>query len=405
MVARALHKLTVADVKAARTPGKTYVDGGGLRLTVRANGHRTWELRYMRNRREREMSLGDAQYITLAEARKKADEARSKLAHGIDPLDQRQEARAASKPADLTTFQKVAEEYITLHGPAWKSAVHREQWISTLKAYAYPKMGDEPIATVSKQHILKALEPIWTRIPETASRVRGRIEIILAYATAKDLREGPNPAAWQGNLQFVLPSPRKLRPVVHHAALDWHEAPAFMATLRRRDGIGARALEFAILTAVRTTELRGATWNEIDLERAIWVIPAERMKAAKPHRVPLSDAALALLRQAREFSDGSGLVFPGQSRGVPLSIMTLTAVLRRMGRPELTAHGFRSTFRDWAAEATNHENHVAEAALAHTISDKVEAAYRRGELLAKRALLMSDWADYLAGAHSVRSAA
>jgi len=246
--------------------------------------------------------------------------------------------------------------------------------------------------------VLAVLQPIWKQIPETASRLRGRIEMVLSYATARGWREGPNPAVWRGHLQIMLPSCAKVRAVEHFAALPWHEAPAFMAALRGQDGFGAQALHFTILTASRPGEVRQARWDEIDLNGAVWTIPAARMKAGRPHKVPLSKPALAILHRMAQVKDGSGLIFLGQKFSVPLSDVTLLAVLRRMGRGELTVHGFRSTFRDWAAENTHHPNHVVELALAPTIGDKVEAAYRRGDLFEKRKALMDDWANYLAKA-------
>jgi integrase len=390
-------KLTATTVRALKTPGK-YGDGDGLWLVVTTRERRTWFLRYGRRGQTREMSLGDAALVTLAEARERAQAARRLLAQGIDPIDHRRaESRADSADGPPTpSFTEAAEAYIAAHEAGWRSPTHRKQWRNTLASYAAPVIGARPVRDVTTDHVLAVLQPIWTTKPETASRLRGRIEMVLSYATARGWRDGPNPAVWRGHLQLMLPAPGKVRPVEHHAALDWREAPAFMAELRTRDSFGARALAFLILTASRSGEVRGARWEEIDMEAATWTIPARRMKDGRAHRVPLSPPARAILDEMAELKDGSGLIFLGMKRGVVLSDMTLTAVLRRMGRGELTAHGFRSTFRDWAAETTAYPNHVVEGALAHAIGDKVEAAYRRGDLFEKRTALMADWAAYLA---------
>ena len=254
-----------------------------------------------------------------------------------------------------------------------------------------------PVGAIETEHVLSVLAPIWSKKPETASRLRGRIELVLSYATARGWRDRNvlNPAIWRGHLQLVLPSKRKVRAVEHHAALPWQEAPAFTRALRQREGFGVNALMFAILTATRSGEVRGARWNEVDLDGAVWTIPARRMKGRQPHRVPLPAPAVAILNELVKLKDGSGLVFLGTKLNTPMSDMTLTAVLRRMGRGELTVHGFRSTFRDWAAETTGYPNHVVEQALAHAIPSAVEAAYRRGDLFEKRKALMDDWATYL----------
>jgi integrase len=372
-------------------------DGNGLWLRVVTPQRRSWLFRYQRQGKAHEMGFGAFPAVSLAEAREKAQAMRKQLGQGIDPLAQRKAERQATEAeeARATTFAEAAEAYISDHEAGWRNAKHAAQWRSTLVTYAAPVIGAKACSAIDTDDVLKVLRAIWTKKPETATRLRGRLEMILSYAKARGWRDAPNPAVWRGHLQLMLAPRNKIAPVVHHAALDWHKAPAFMAELRAREGMGARALEFAVLTAVRSGEVRGADWAEIDLDRAEWTIPAGRMKTAKGHRVPLSEPALALVREQAKLKDGSGLVFLGQRRGVPMSDMTLTAGLRRMGRGELTAHGFRSTFRDWAAEATGHPNHVVEAALAHAISDKVEAAYRRGDLFEKRRLLMADWAGFL----------
>jgi integrase len=371
-------------------------DGDGLWLRVVTKDRRSWLFRYQRHGRAREMGLGGFPDVSLAEARDKRQAARKMLAAGMDPIDQRAAERQgeAAEQAQATTFAEAAKAYIEGR-TGWRSNKTAQQWCNSLAAYAEPVLGKMPCSAIEMSDVLNVLQPIWKKKPETASRVRRRIEAVLSYAKAHGWRSGENPAAWRGHLALVLPARSKIAPVVHYAALDWREAPAFMAELQAREGMGARALAFAILTAVRSNEVRGMQWAEIDLDRAEWTIPARRMKSQRPHRVPLSASALAILREQAKLKDGSGLVFLGQRRGRPMSDMTLTAVLRRMGRGDLTAHGFRSTFRDWAAEATGHPNHVVEQALAHAIGSAVEAAYRRGDLFEKRAALMNDWSEYL----------
>jgi integrase len=320
---------------------------------------------------------------------------------GVDPLDQREAERATATTAKAkaTTFTEVAERYVRAHEPGWRNPKHRQQWRNTLATYVEPVIGRLPVGAVTTDHILEILEPVWTSKPETASRVRGRIEVILSYAIARGWRDGPNPALWRGHLQTMLPAKGKVHRVEHHAALPWREAPDFMRRLRQQAGIGARALEFAILTGARSNEVRGATWDEIDEALAIWCIPAARMKKGdKPHKVPLSKPALAVLKAMRLVRREGGLVFPGQDLEHPMSDMTLTAVLRRMDLGHLTQHGFRSTFRDWVADETSYQNHVAEMALSHKIGSAVEAAYRRGDLFGQRMSLMDDWAQFLAPA-------
>jgi integrase len=380
-----------------KAPGK-YGDGDGLWLHVRQPGKGSWYFHYGSRARQRQMSLGNAGLIPLAEARDLAMQARKLLAHGIDPLNHRVEAKAAEEVARARNidFAGAAEAYIKANEPGWRNAHHRYQWRATLD-YACETIGSLPVSAINTDHVLQVLEPIWTTKSETASRLRGRIEMVLAYATARGWRDRNviNPALWRGHLQLMLPARRKVRAVEHLAALPWQEAPAFMRALRVRSGFGVNALEFAILTGVRSGEVRGARWDEIRLDDAVWTIPAARMKGGKPHRVPLSKPALAILREMAKLQDGSGLVFLGLKRGVLMSDMTLTAVLRRMGQSDITVHGFRSTFRDWAAEATSHPNHVVEQALAHAIPSAVEAAYRRGDLFEKRKALMDEWATFL----------
>jgi integrase len=388
-------KLKPASVKHLG-PGM-HGDGDGLWLRVVTKERRSWLFRYQRHGKAREMGLGGFPDVSLADARDKAQAVRKQLANGIDPIDQRAAERQAeaTEQAHATTFAEAAKAYIEANETGWRSGKSAQQWRNSLATYAEPVLGKMACTAIETGDVLKVLQPIWAAKPETATRVRRRIEAVLSFAKVRGWRSGENPAVWRGHLQNTLPARGKVAPVVHYAALDWRKAPAFMAELQAREGMGARALAFAILTAARSGEVRGARWSEIDFDRAEWTIPAERMKAGQPHRVPLSEPALALLREQAKLKDGSGLVFLGQRKHVPMSDMTLTAVLRRMGRGDLTAHGFRSTFRDWAAEATHHPNHVVEQALSHAIASAVEAAYRRGDLIAKRQTLMDDWAAFL----------
>lgn len=375
-------------------------DGGNLYLFVRGDS-RAWVFRFVSpDGKRRNMGLGSQYAVTLAEARKQAAILREQVKHPItpnDPLAARQESRLALKLARRKhiTFRDCALAYIEAHRGEWKSPKHAQQWENTLATYAYPVFGDLPVSIVDDALILKVLMPIWETKTETATRLRGRIESVIDWATFSKFRHGENPARWKGHLDNSLAKPNKVAKVKHHAALPYAEMGPFMADLRTRVGLGARALEFAILTAARSGEVRSAKWDEIDLENRLWVIPADRMKMEKEHRVPLSDAAVKLLKSLPRVDDGV-LVFPSSKIGRPMSDMTLTAVLRRMNCGDLTAHGFRSTFRDWAAEATNYPSDMAEMALAHSIGDKVEAAYRRGDMLKKRFRMMTDWAAFCA---------
>jgi integrase len=313
-------------------------------------------------------------------------EARRLVKEGRDPLAERARTPALS-------FKAAAEALIENKRPGWRNAKHAAQWTATLETYAYPKLGALDVKAVETAVVLEVLRPIWAAKPETASRVRQRIEAVLDYAAAMGTRAGDNPARWRGHLDHLLAKPGKVRTVRHHASLDWREAPTFMDALGRREGVSARALAFLILTAARSGEVRGMRWRELDRDGAVWTVPAERMKAGKEQRVPLTPAALALLGEPGE---PDALVFPGAGRaGAPLSDVGLAAVLRRIGRSELTVHGFRSTFRDWAGETTAHAREVIEAALAHRLKDKAEAAYARGDLFVKRRKLMEDWATFL----------
>jgi integrase len=344
-------------------------------------------LRYRFQGRDREMGLG-GEYVSLKEARHSAAQARRQIREGLDPIEERRKARGKSS---APTFAKCAKQFINDNQVAWGSAKHRAQWRNTLGSYVFPVLGDKPVDTIDVDDVLRVLTPLWTLRPETASRVRGRIERVLDWARARGLRHGENPARWRGHLDNLLPKRSKVRAVRHFAALPWRGVPAFMTALRAREGVAERALEFAVLTAARSGEVRGMRWDEVDGD--VWAIPAERIKAKQEHRVPLSPRALVILDELPRF-DGAELVFPGMRPGRPLNDMTLGAVLKRMGHSDLTVHGFRSTFRDWSAESTNFTREVCEQALAHTLVDKTEAAYRRGDLLEKRRRLMNAWAVY-----------
>ncbi len=378
-------------------PGLHAVGGvPGLALQVLPSGGRTWILRAVIGGRRREMGLGGYPGVTLARARESAREARDLIRRGIDPIEAAKAAREALKatPTVAYTFRAAAEAYIAAHAASWRNPKHRDQWTATLKNYAYPVMGKLDVSAIELPHVMRVLEPIWIEKTETAKRLRGRIEMVLDWAGARGFRSGPNPARWRGHLDKLLAKPSKVRRIVHHRALPIDGISAFMTRLRAADGVGARALEFAILTAARSGEVRGATWQEIDLDARLWTISAERMKGAREHRAPLSDAAVAVLRAMPQERPES-YVFKA-AHGGRLSDMTISAVLRRLD-VDAVPHGFRSTFRDWVAERTSYPNEVAEMALAHAVGNKVEAAYRRGDLFEKRLAMMNDWGRFCAG--------
>jgi integrase len=341
------------------------------------------------------MGLGPTHTVTLAEARQKALECRKLRLDGSDPIAIRHAKRVAAKldAAKVMTFRQCAEAYIDAHRAGWRNAKHVAQWSATLTAYAFPIFGQLPVQAVDVGLVMRVLEPIWSVKPETASRVRGRIESVLDWARARGYRTGENPARWRGHIENLLPKRSKVQRVEHHAALPYGEIAAFMAELREQEGIAASALEFAILTAARTGEVIGARWEEFNLAQRLWTIPGARMKAGKEHRVPLSGAAIAVIDEMAEIRQ-SDVVFPGGKVGRPISNMAMLMLLRRQGRPDLPVHGFRSAFRDWAAEQTNFPAEIAEMALAHTISNQAEAAYRRGDLLQKRGELAEAWATF-----------
>lgn len=393
--------LTNLEIRNAK-PGM-HADGQGLYLCVKPSGTKSWVFRFQLNKKRREMGIGSLAVLSAVEARAEAANLKRLVAEGIDPLAQREfaeaEKHAAEKSAALervqkaATFKLAAAQYIADQEASWRNPKHYQQWVNTLKTYADPVIGDLPVSEITPQHVIDVLRPIWSTKPETASRVRMRIEAVLNSAKLKGWRTGENPAVWRGGLEAALPRISKVKRVRHHPAMPWQQAPEFMAALQDRDGISARALEFCILTAARSGEVRKATWSEINLPEAMWIIPAERMKAGREHRVPLSGHVLSLLSSLPRIA-GCNLIFPG-NRNQPLSDMTLGAVLKRMGFQDYTVHGFRSTFRDWAAEDTHHASEVVEMALAHSVGNKVEAAYRRGDLLEKRRALMDEWVGYL----------
>lgn len=406
-MSRVANRLSSKSVAAKREPGY-YPDGAGLYLQVTraspgAAASKSWILRFALNKHSREMGLGSLANVSLAEARTRAAELRRQLHEGKDPIAARHAARAIDSALSnaAMSFDACAAAYIAAHRDAWRNAKHAAQWENTLARYASPVIGALPVAVVELSHVMRILEPIWRTKTETAVSLRGRIESVLAWAAVRGYRRGDNPARWRGHLDQLLAMPSKVNRREHHASLPYLSMARFMSALRQQTGTGARALEFVILTAARSGEVRGATWGEVDLNGRVWVVPASRMKSGREHRVPLSRAAIALLT-----SGGSGqvadLLFPAP-RGGPLSDMTLTAVMRRM-RVEAVPHGFRSTFRDWCAECTDCPREVAEMALAHAIGDKVEAAYRRGDLFEKRAALMNLWGDYCAAAEPGGSA-
>lgn len=341
------------------------------------------------------MGLGPLHTIGLAEAREKAQECRKLRLQRVDPIEARKSGQIEAKlaAASAIIFRECAERYIEAHRAGWRSEKHASQWPTTLGSYVYPIFGDLPVQAIDVGLVMKALEPIWHAKPETANRVRGRIEAVLDWAASRGYRQGENPARWRGHLENLLPKRSKIRRVEHHPALPYQEIGAFMAELRRQDGIAARALEFTILTASRTGEVVGARWDEINRAERIWTIPAERMKSGREHRVPISGAALTIVDAMAEVRQGK-FVFPGNTATQPLSNMAMLMLLRRMNRPDLTVHGFRSTFRDWAAERSAFAAEVAEMALAHTVADAVERAYRRGDLFQKRQQLAEAWASY-----------
>lgn len=388
--------LTELKIKHAK-PGY-WLDGDGLYLQVSPAGAKSWIYRFQLNGKRREMGLGSLGNVTAKEARRRAAEARAMVHNKVDPLEHRKQqaqaaiTRAAEAASGAITFKKVSLEYIEASRAGWKNAKHISQWENSLATYAYPVMGDTPVGEIDTAMVLEVINPIWLTKTETAKRVRSRIELVLSYAKVKGYRSGENPAIWRGHLENVLPKPGKIAPLRHHPALPYDQMSEFMGKLRQHKGVSMLCLEFVILTACRSGEALKAKWSEIDEEKGVWVIPAERMKAFREHRVPLSGAALAVLKEARKICQGE-YVFPGVRSGKPMSDMSLSMLMRRI-QSGLTVHGNRSAFRDWAAEVTHYPGEMAEMALSHVVGNKVEAAYRRGDLFEKRRQMMADWAAW-----------
>lgn len=377
-------KLKANQIGKAKKPGMLH-DGGGLYLSTSKTLSQSWIYRYRKHGKLRDVGLGSTQDVSLADARDLAETARKAVKLGRDPK------AAISGGGGPMTFKKAAEAYIAAHSPGWKNEKHKSQWENTLEQYAYPKIGELDVAAIDTDHVLSVLTPIWSTKTETASRVRMRIENILAWATAKGHREGFNPAIWRGHLNTLLPARAKVQKRKHFAALPFAEVPALYADLAAKTSLSARALRLTILTACRTGEIIGAQWAEITGD--VWTVPDDRMKAKKPHRVPLSPAAVQVLN---ELNPDNQYLFPALRGDGHICNIAMLKLLKTM-RPGMTVHGLRSSFRDWAAEETNYQNHVVEMALAHTIGSDVEAAYRRGDLLPKRRELMNDWADFVTG--------
>jgi integrase len=386
-----LHRLTAKEVLAAKEPGR-YADGGNLYLQVSPTGARSWLFMYRLAGRQREMGLGSAaaHAVSLQEARNRAAAARKQVEAKIDPLDARRAAEAAAK-AHSITFGAFADEYVSSHKPGWRNEKHAAQWEMTLGEAYCASIRGRPIGSIGVDDVLGILSPIWQKVPETARRVRMRIERVLDAANVKGLRSGDNPARWRGHLDHLLPKhPRSSKG--HHGALAFQKMPQFMASLGQLNSISARALEFLVLTSTRTGEAIGATWNEINFKDKIWTIPAERMKAGREHRIPLSTAAIKVLEAVK--GKDALWVFPGLMPDKPLSNMAMLMLLKGMGYDE-TVHGFRSTFTDWASECTSFPSEVIKMAKAHAIEDKTEAAYRRGDLFEKRRKLMEAWGSFV----------
>jgi integrase len=378
------------------TPG-FHADGGGLYLRVGPTGGKAWVFRYMRHGRRRDMGLGAIQFVGLAEARRLASECRHLLFQGIDPLDRKHGERSAARvdAAKAMTFRECAEAYIAAHEAGWRNRRQAAQWRASLRDYVYLVIGDLPVAAVDLPLVLKVLEPIWTAKVETASRVRGRIESVIGWAATRGYRQGDNPARWKGHLENLLAKPGRVKKAERHPALPYPEIGAFSTELAKQELIAARALEFTILTAARAGEVIGARWDEINIAERLWTVPPERMKSGKEHRIPLSDAAMAIVGRMQAIRTGD-YIFPGRGGNSRIGHSTMREQLLRLGRRDLTVHGFRSTFRDWAAERTNYPAEMAEMALAHSVGSAVEQAYRRSDLFDRRRRLMDDWARYCA---------
>ena len=393
---RSVNRLTARDLEHLG-PGLHH-DGLGLYFQHTPAGNKSWIFRFMIDGKARAAGLGPLHTVSLKQARIKARGMRNLLLERIDPLAEKQRARSVARldAARAVTFKDAAERYIEAHRAGWRSAKHADQWTASLKAYAYPIIGKLPVAEVDTALMMRILEPIWKTKTETASRVRGRCEAVLDWATARGFRTGVNPATWRGHLDKLLPKKTKVAPVRHHPAMPYAEVPSFMAELRKdHDGLSSLALQLTILTALRTKEAIGAQWREFDYERCVWTVPDVRMKGGRTHRVPLSQSATALVKRVPRIA-GSPYLFPGMRQNQYLSNAAMHELLKGI-RPGLTVHGFRSSFRDWVAAETNYAGEVAEAALAHVLGDKTEAAYLRSDTLEKRRALMEDWGRYCFG--------
>lgn len=398
-MAKTLHRLTSRQV-SGELPDGLHHDGGGLYLQNRPHGGRSWLFRFTHDGKQHWMGLGSVEHVSLKEAREQAEQCRVELRQGINPLAKRnrEHSHRVTTTSRAMTFSKAVEKFLEAKAPQWSNPKHAGQWESTLNTYAVPIIGSKPVSEIDTSDVMAVLSPIWLAKTETASRLRGRIEKVLDWCTVAKYRQGDNPARWRGHLKELLADPVAAKNQQHLPALPYKDAPGFIGALRTRQGTSALAAEFVILTAARTNMVRGARWDEIDLEAKVWTVPADRMKGKKnkrrEHRVPLSDRAVEILRIVQDLH--AEIVFPS-TQNKPLSENAMLALLRRMGRSDVTMHGFRSTFRDWASETTSHPSDVVEMALAHVITNKAEAAYRRGDLLEKRRKLMNDWAAYLEG--------
>jgi integrase len=384
-------RLTALAVKKHRRPG-LIADGSGLYLQTSTTGAKSWLFRYRFGGRDRAHGLGGIDTVDLERARAEALRCRQLLREGVDPIEERKQriGAALASRALSRTFKEIAEDFIEANESGWKNVKHAAQWRTTLATYAYPKIGNLPVGFIATPHVLQCVEPIWKSKPETAARLRGRIEQVLDFARSKDLRAGENPARWKGHLDQVLPARGKVAPIVHHEALPYADLPDFFARLIDEEGVGPLALQFLVLTCARTSEVIGATWSEVDLQRGLWIVPPSRMKAQREWRVPLSRESVAILKG---LDQSTTHVFPGRKSGSALSNMALLQLTRRMGL-QAVPHGFRSTFRDWAAETQHYPHEVVEMALAHAVGSKVELAYRRTDLLEKRRELAQAWASF-----------
>lgn len=384
-------KLTATKVKALNSPGR-YADGNGLYLQVAKQGTKSWIYRFQLNGKRRELGLGSIKEKSLSVARSEARAMRELVLQGVDPKLHRDAGKNEQQTRQSWTFDRASEAYIQSHESAWNNKKHIQQWRNTLNTYASPVLGSIPVEIIDTALVMRCIEPIWLSKNETATRVRARIEKVLSWSIALHYRDSPNPAVWRGTISELLPQPSKVSTVKHHSALPYAELPVFMDQLAEKESISAKALQFTILTCVRTSEAISASWDEIDFENAVWTIPAIKMKSNREHRVPLSSQAIALLESLPRLN---GWLFPSPQYGKHLSNMAMLTLLKKhLNRPDLTVHGFRSTFRDWSAEVSDYPRELAESALAHTLGNKTEAAYQRGDYLEKRRDLMQSWSDY-----------